>query len=509
MQVNSTTTCPGPELTQLQFERFRGLIEERAGIYYPDSRRDALRRALAARLTRLGVVEWDEYARLLACPSRGGDEFRELLRYITISETDFFRIPSQFEALRRVLAPAIVAQRPAGVISIWSAGCATGEEPYSIAITLADMGAALRGWRASILATDVSADALERARRGRYRERDLRGVPPGHLARHFRRHADDYEVGPELRRQVAFQEFNLAHSPYPRPAANGWDVIFCRNVTMYFRPETARQVIARFREVLRPGGFLVLSPIERLRSLSDELETIEAAGALIYVKPPLDRALADLRGSHRQEITPALTARGARPAGGRRRVALLPAVGRPTGSGEREVCARALADIAADRWERAEQGLAEFRCPPDAGDACLAAARPRAAVLLAWVRAVRGNCDKAAALCHDLLARDPLLAPAHYVLGLIASRAGDLDEAAEHFAKAIYADGGLVPAHYRLGVTHCARGDSPSARRAFGGALRALERAGGSWADFSEGVSPDHWRRVCEERLAGLSPGDV
>jgi len=489
---------PTLHLTHDQFDRARELIEERAGIYCPDSREQVLRRALAARMHLCAIADWRHYLQLLTSAATGDAEFRQLLRYITISETSFFRIPSQFQALRQVLVPSIVAASPAGTLNIWSAGCSTGEEPYSIAITLEDMGAALRRWQVHILATDVRPEAVECGRLGRYRERALRGASRDHRARYFARRDDEYEVSPHLRQRVRFQELNLAAPRYPRPAPNGWDIIFCRNVTMYFRPQTARQVIARFREALRPGGFLVLSPTECLCTVSTAFEIIEAAGAFIYVKPPLDAALAALRPSGAAPHAPAADAHPRPPQGvGARHALPLPCPARrpaaSEGEAERQACARAVAAAAADLLEEAEHTLLPFAADPRA---------VRARSLLAWVRALRGEWEQAAAGCMELLAHDALLAPAHYILGRIAGHAGEADESEEHFAKAIYSDSGLVPAHYYLGVARAGRGDNEGALRAFRGALRALGEGNDAWLDFSEGLTREHWRHACEERLA-------
>jgi chemotaxis protein methyltransferase CheR len=497
---------PTLQLTPPQFDRLRRLIEERAGIYCPDARASVLQRALAARMHLCGATDWERYHRLLA--STGDAELRQLLRYVTVSETAFFRIPSQFEALRRVLVPAITGRAPAGTLNVWSAGCSTGEEPYSIAITLAEMGTVLRPWQVHLLATDVSAAAIEHARAGRYGERALRGVPRGCRARYFVRCADgrppgapEHEIAPAVRRRVRFEEFNLARPRYPEPPPAGWDIIFCRNVTIYFRPQTTRQVIERFRQVLRPGGFLVLSPTECLCCISHDFEVIEVEGVFIYVKPPLQAALAGLRPSYvvaHDAPTPTHPhhAETARLRGD------LPCPARsvaPPAAHEQEACSQALAAATEERWEQAEQMLLPFATEVRA---------PRARQLLAWVRTMRGAGEQAAALCLELLARDPLAGAAHYVLGLIARGAGELAESEEHFTRAIYSDCGLVPAHYYLGVARCARGDNEGARRAFQGALRALGEPHTAWLDFSEGLTADHWRRACDERLTAISRGD-
>jgi len=477
-----------PEPTPQQFECLRDFIEARTGIYYPDSRRDALRRALMTRRGESGAADWDDYCRLLLS-SAGRAEFRQLLRCVIIGETAFFRVPSQFKALRETLVPAIIAAHTSGAVGIWSAGCATGEEAYSIAITLAEMGRALRGWHTRILATDVSAEAIAHARRGRYSERALSGMMPHRLARHFRRCTDGYEVKPELRRRVTFDEVNLASCGYPRATDRPWDIIFCRNVTMYFRPETARRVVARFRQVLRPGGFLVLAPTESLVGIGDDFDVIETQGAFIYVKPPISPALASFRQGCAADRVRCLVTMD-------RKRGDAVAAPESNAASEDEACNMALAAIATDDWRQAEQALTPF-----AGESC----RRRPRLLLAWLQAAQDKCDEAAALCRQLLAHDPILAPAHYILGVVSSREGDVEQAIQHLSKAIYSDERLVPAHYHLGVAESVRGDLAAARRAFRGGLRALGQGGDGWHDFSEGLTPEQWRRACEERLAAIA----
>jgi chemotaxis protein methyltransferase CheR len=494
-------------LTPRQLERVRDLIEQRAGIYLPPARNDVVRRALAERMAACGAAAFHNYARLLAERERGASELRRLLPYLTIGETGFFRVPSHFDALR-ALVPQIIANRPSGVLHIWSAGCATGEEPYSIAMTLADMGGAVRGWQARILATDIVADAIERARLGCFAERALRGMPREQIARHFRLRDRVYEVSPALRRQVTFEEFNLAQAPYPR-APGGWDVIFCRNVTMYFREATTRQVAARLARVLRGGappaggGFLLLGPTEMIGCWSEHFRTIEAAGAFVLVKEPAGRrrhgmstpAPGDSAGhAHARPTTRA------------------PASAPHPPLNEDEICARALGAIADDRWDDAQAILDQsgprgrFSAHDEPGSCRVATAprSPRRWLLRAWLKAARGEREAAAELCGTLLASDPLLAGAHYVLGLIACRAGEIEESIVRFQRAIYSDHDLAPAHYHLGLACCKQGDAAAARRAFRAALRALERGSEAWRDFAEGLAPEQWRRACQERLAAL-----
>jgi chemotaxis protein methyltransferase CheR len=496
------------ELTERHFDRLRELIEERVGLHYSGSRRDCLRRALVARMAKCGAADWHDYGRLLAGAQPEHREFDELLRLIAIGETAFFRVPAHFEALRTVLVPAIAAASDRGALNVWSAGCSTGEEPYSVAMTLADTGAALRGWRISILGTDLGAEALDRARSACYSGRAVRGLPRGYLARYFRRRGSGYEVDADTRSSVAFSPCNLASSAYPQPDEGGWDVIFCRNVLMYFRPEIARRVLAQLHQALRPGGFLFLGPAEGLAADSG-FDTIAVLGAFIRVRPPV---IASLAARQLSTPSPDPAARVvARPIAARKPARARPNQPRaekPRLASEDEVCAQALIYIAEDRWEKAELALAS--CAQASSAAGVRrdgrpSPSPRLRVLRAWVWALRGREEQALDECRALVSADPLLASAHYILGIIAVRSGKAEDGIRHFGRAIYIDSEFVPAHYHLGITHCSLGDPVAARRGFTGALRALESARDGWRDFSEGVTVEQWRQVCEERLASLA----
>lgn len=493
-------TTPQPELTPQQLDLLRGVIETRVGLHYGGSRRDSLRRALITRFPQCGVSDWKAYARLLASGNPSQGEFRQLLRLIAITETGFFRIPAHFKALRDVLIPAIIAECPAGTLNIWSAGCSTGEEPYSIAMALA--GAAMRGRRIDMLATDLSADVLERAREARYGERAVRGVPRGRLPRYFCRRTEGYDVKPEIRRAVTFAPFNLASLTYPRPHGAGWDIIFCRNVLMYFRPRTAQQALARLRLALRPGGFLILGPAES-PSPGSGLEAVAASGAFVYVRPPVPTSLRPLR---RPTADPSVAASLSKRSPPTSRSAIERVWPTPGSSGrpranDDAACAKALGLIAEDRWEEAERALVNGDgARPGSGSRSF-----RLRLLLAWVRAARGHADQAAADCRELLSEDSLLAPAHYILGTVACRGQMLKAGVEHFGRAIYIHDGFVPAHYHLGIAHSSLHHPAAASRAFRAALLALDEGRDGWHDFAEGLSPSQWRQACEERLASLA----
>lgn len=195
-----------------------------------------------------------------------------LVEHAVVRETSFWRHPAQLAALSRRAA------RAAGPLAIWSAGCASGEEPYSIAIALLEAGRAGRGDR--VVATDVSGRALEEARAGRYARRALRKLPPALAARWLE---GGGRVAAAPRAIVTFARHNLVSDP--PPPGGPFDVVFCRNVVIYFDPSTAASALRRLAGALRPGGALVLGPVELPLAAGLELEWVEEEGATLLVRP--------------------------------------------------------------------------------------------------------------------------------------------------------------------------------------------------------------------------------
>ncbi len=197
-----------------------------------------------------------------------------LIEHSAVLETAFWRHPEQLEAVGRV-----VSARP-GPARIWSAGCSTGEEPYSVAIALLEAGR--RGRGDAILATDVSARALEAARVATYRDRALRRLPP-EIARRWLEPGPIRRVAPDVRGLVTFERHNLVRDP--PPAAGSFDVVLCRNVLIYFAPETAAAVLYRLVGALVPGGVLVLGPVELPLARALELEWVQDGRATVLRRP--------------------------------------------------------------------------------------------------------------------------------------------------------------------------------------------------------------------------------
>jgi chemotaxis protein methyltransferase CheR len=261
------------------FEALRRLVKELTGINLSDQKRELVYGRLARRLRALHLRTFAEYRDLLA--SDGGREIVELCNAITTNLTSFFREAHHFDHLREQLLQARAADRHGSRrVRIWSAGCSSGEEAYSLAMTVVEAIPDLRSWDIRILATDLDSDVLARAQRGVYPAERVRTLSPQRLARFFveRRGRDgpSYEVTPELAALITFRQLNLMHH---LPMKGPLDAIFCRNVVIYFDKDTQRELFARIAYLQRPGDLLFLGHSESLFKVSESYTPI---GKTVY-----------------------------------------------------------------------------------------------------------------------------------------------------------------------------------------------------------------------------------
>ncbi len=213
------------------------------------------------------------------------DQSRRVVDALTTNETSWFRDSEPFNALKSVLLPELMKVRTADrCIRIWSAACSSGQEPYGLAITAHEQ---LRpvGWRAEILATDISDEMLERSRTGRYSQLEMnRGMPASQLVRYFQRQGTQWQVSPEIQAMVTFRKGNLA---MPFGPIGPFDIVFLRNVLIYFDTATKKAILQRVRSVLRPGGYLVLGSAETTLGIDESWERL-AIGRTSVHRPPAD-----------------------------------------------------------------------------------------------------------------------------------------------------------------------------------------------------------------------------
>ena len=249
-------------LTEEESSLYCDYLLTHSGLHFERRNLKLLERGITSRMTAIHCASYRDYFDYLTEYGESRQELQKLLQHLTVGETYFFRYRAHFEALRQLVGGEL-AGKP---LRIWSAGCSTGEEPYSLAMTIME---ALPDWRKRdirILATDINNRSLQRAREGVYRPWSLRAMEPRYLERYFNRVGDSYLIRDEVKQLVEFSHLNLQTTAFPQP--NGpfreLDVIFCRNVTIYFTLATTRQIIDKFAATLAPGGHLFLGHAEAL-----------------------------------------------------------------------------------------------------------------------------------------------------------------------------------------------------------------------------------------------------
>ena len=277
----------GHGLSEHELSEIRMLIEERTGICFDESRERFFSTRVREHLRSKGLRSGTD---LLRSMRKSNVEYEALLERLLTQETSFFRYPGVYEAFEKRVLPELHVKKfwkNPRTLRIWSAGCSTGEEPYSIAITIADSLSFADSWNVEILATDVGRQALKHAERGVYAGRSIASVNEKQLANHFSAAEGGQQVKPRLRKMVSFAQMNLASPVY----LGRMDAIFCMNVLIYFSEERRRAVVQRFYETLEPGGYLFLGHSESISKMPVKFQAIVLNDCILYRKPTADELL--------------------------------------------------------------------------------------------------------------------------------------------------------------------------------------------------------------------------
>lgn len=411
--------------------QFKDWIRRRAGLSFPESRLTDLEAGVRRAMAGAGIGDIGAFAQRLETDTA---VFDALIGNLTVGETYFFREPKQFDVLRGRVLPELRRRLPEGAkLRVWSAGCASGEEAYSLAILLEEQGLAET---ATILGTDVSRAALQRAREASYGIWSLRGSPGATASPNFERRGDRFVLNVRLRRRVEFRYLNLAEGTYPSPENGtvGVDLILCRNVMIYFDAETVRQVAARFYRALKPGGWLLTGPSDPPLWDCAPFRTRVTDGGVLYQRE--DGAADEVRS------TPAPIAFFAPPR------------------------AEAVPDMPTWPLDLAS----EEQAPP--------AAIPAASDLQAVVTKVRrladsGNSLAAAQAAIDGLRQFPLCPDLHYLHAIVCAELGRSEAAIVSLRRVLYIDPSLALAHFMLASVQLRAGRREEAQRAYQAALAA------------------------------------
>lgn len=443
------STLPHPLLSELS-----EFLAARTGLYFPQERWGDLERGIAAAARDFELADAESCAhRILSTPTtRNAIEI--LARHLTVGETYFFREKKSFEALEEHILPELLRARGGAErrLRIWSAGCCTGEEPYSIAMLIDRFIPNHREWNITILASDINPGSLRKAARGVYGEWSFRDTPDWIRERYFKKMQDGrFEIHPHIRKMVTFSYLNLADDVYPALSSNtnAMDIIFCRNVLMYFNAERVRDVARNLYRSLIDGGWLIVSPAETSSSLFPQFKAITFPGAILYRKAEGAASLAGVPGY------PA-SMPGPLPGAMRMPEAALP----PKDAQPAPPAAAANAPV----QPVAESAVAR---PPIHDE-------PDALRRMARSQANQGKLTEAIAWCEKAIAAGKLNPATHYLLGIILQEQGKSENAVQSLMRAIYLDQDFVLAHFALGNLRLAQGRQREAERHFGNALALL-----------------------------------
>jgi chemotaxis protein methyltransferase CheR len=268
-----------------QFQRLRDVIYERSGIHFPLAKKYVLESRLGRRLVELEMEDYDQYIGFLTMGPFQQDEFQEMFDRITINETSFFRNEPQLDVFEKQVLPQLLeARKSTKRLRLWSAACSSGEEPYTLAMQLhRTLGIRLSDWRIEILGTDISDKVLSMAQEGRYTDYSMRTTPPAVKQRYFRQDGAYWVVNETIRSMVNFELHNLKDRLAARRHGI-WDVIFCRNVMIYFDDAMKAQVLGMFHDQLADDGSLFIGHSETIKPGSVPLVQIPVSHAFCYRK---------------------------------------------------------------------------------------------------------------------------------------------------------------------------------------------------------------------------------
>lgn len=265
-----------------EYQNLTEYLYQKTGIKFEDAKYDFVRRRVEERIKNLGLKSFREYFLYLKYGDKG-DEFQLLINALTINETYFFREYPQLKCFAEEVIPEIIKKKTVKHLKIWSAGCSTGEEPYTLAIILKEMLEGT-GFTFQVDATDINSRVIEYARKRLYTRRSVKDVPEVYLEKYFRPRGEVFELTVEIAKYVNFQILNLLDEKEMNKMA-GYDAIFCRNVLIYFDDKSRREVALQFYRALNPGGFIFLGHSESMSRITSVFRLKKYNNAIIYQKP--------------------------------------------------------------------------------------------------------------------------------------------------------------------------------------------------------------------------------
>ena len=432
-------------------------IADSSGLNIDNGKRDALHFSVLSRMNHTRHGNFQQYIDFIKYHPQGQEEFKKLINLITIDETRFFRNHSHFTALRDTVIPGIINNKnqqslyQPQQLAIWSAGCSSGEEPYSIAMTLVDIFGPYHNWNLNILGTDINDNVLNKARRAVYGKRSLRHTENKYIDQHFTVHKDEYRLKDDLKEMVMFDYHNLAGPHYPRPDQGYWDIIFCRNVLIYFKLDVIRRVVKQLYEHLAEGGYLYIGFSESLYSISKDFVLEQIGDTFVYRKKPAG-----------EKQIPRIPIKTTVPTA--KLDSKLPVSNKDITA---KTYKQAYRSYRKEQYESAlklaQQYLEEY--PTDT----------RGHLLVGKTFFELGDLKQAMTKFNNVVKLNSMITEAHYYLGIIAYQEKNARDAIEHLKRAIYTNSDFSMAHYYIASIYQTLGDRDKALRSYRNTIQCLK----------------------------------
>jgi chemotaxis protein methyltransferase CheR len=497
----------GKKLPDELLASLNDFISSLMGLYFTESRMGDLERGICLAAKEFGFEDEAAFVSWLRGTPLKKEHIERLASHLTVGETYFFRDPSYIDALERQILPELIeSRRDSKRIRVWSAGCSTGEEAYTLAILFHRLVPEIESWNISILATDINARAIKKASEGVYTAWSFRETPGWLRDRYFRPAGEGtYRIDPAIQKMVSFGYLNLAEDIYPSllNGTNGVDIIFCRNVIMYLSEAVTRTVVKGLHDSLVDDGWLLVSPAEAVRSMTGLFAPVNLGGAIFYRKSgaPREEQVQQLVFRPVAPLPPVQAAAGqlkedAAPAEPPEADSVAAAHSTPPGDFLSEAAGlfgRGLYNEAASILEslsgeqRGEDGM----------------------LLLARAYANMGRLEEAAKWCEGASAVDALNKTPYMLLATVRQEQARGEEAVKNLKKALYLDQDFVIAHFMLGkLLMSGEGADEQAMRHFRTAHKLLESKGDDeLLPESDGMMAGRLREIIASMLKGSIDG--
>ncbi|MFH0968308.1 MAG: CheR family methyltransferase [Methanobacteriota archaeon] len=443
-----------PALTNIELARLSTFVQERIGLYFPPEKYDDLRRSIALISSERGFISQSACLAWILSTHLDRSLIEMLSASLTVGETYFFREPDVFQVFEDQILPTLISKRwkQGRILRIWSAACSTGEEAYTLAILVSKIVPEIDTWSITILGTDINPQAIKTAETGIYREWSFRSIPSSIKDRFFQRLSDGrYQIGDTIRNLVTFSYLNLGEDTYPSllTNTNAMDLIFCRNVLMYFSKETIQETIDKLQKCLVPDGRMITSMTETMLVQNKHLAPDVTNGFTTYQKvdmpesgivavPPMSvllssRDVRDLNSGQpmeRGEPDPIVPVQGS------------DAYSDIPTAEKIDEYSTATRLFESGDYTTAERTLMPFIAQNPADH--------RSMALMAQILANQGDLPGAHAWCDKAIILDKLNPFYHHILAIILQEKGEVEAATKELRRVLYADPSYIPAHFTL-----------------------------------------------------------